>query len=241
MDRKWLAIGQIAKRRRQRQRSALLRAEGADPGTAQRRRPAFYPQDALRRIAFIRVAQGMGLSLDEIRVPFAACPMAHAGSPRLGADRRPVAGVLDRRIEALQQMRRSAPALVVAVCRWSIAPFTTGGSGCRPGKGPRYLLGTSRRRMTGRRHDEEMRPRRAPGRPRLHRQGGKMALESLKRELEPLGEQHDEAQPSRDGKMLNITRDTGELLALLVQTRGRLMCWRLVPQRLVPPSGWRRR
>ncbi|MGE6166516.1 O-methyltransferase [Aeromonas rivipollensis] len=47
-----------------------------------------------------------------------------------------------------------------------------------------------------------------------------MDLEQLKWELERFGEQHDEAQPSRGGKMLNITRDTGELLALLVQTRG---------------------
>lgn len=47
-----------------------------------------------------------------------------------------------------------------------------------------------------------------------------MDLEQLKRELERFGKQHDEAQPSRGGKMLNITRDTGELLALLVQTRG---------------------
>ena len=47
-----------------------------------------------------------------------------------------------------------------------------------------------------------------------------MDLEQLKRELERFGEQHDEAQPSRGSKMLNITRDTGELLALLVQTRG---------------------
>ena len=47
-----------------------------------------------------------------------------------------------------------------------------------------------------------------------------MDLEQLKRELERFGEQHDEAQPSRGRKMLNITRDTGELLALLVQTRG---------------------
>lgn len=47
-----------------------------------------------------------------------------------------------------------------------------------------------------------------------------MELEQLKRELERYGEQHDEAQPSRGGKMLNITRDTGELLAVLVQTRG---------------------
>ena len=47
-----------------------------------------------------------------------------------------------------------------------------------------------------------------------------MDLEQLKRELDRFGEQHDEAQPSRGSKMLNITRDTGELLALLVQTRG---------------------
>ncbi|WP_429148152.1 O-methyltransferase [Aeromonas rivipollensis] len=47
-----------------------------------------------------------------------------------------------------------------------------------------------------------------------------MDLKQLKRELERFGKQHDEAQPSRGGKMLNITRDTGELLALLVQTRG---------------------
>lgn len=67
MDRKWLAIGQIAKRsgvnasalRFYEQKGLIqsLRSEGG-------RR--LYPQDALRRIAFIRVAQGMGLSLDEI-------------------------------------------------------------------------------------------------------------------------------------------------------------------------------
>ena len=58
--------------------------------------------------------------------------------------------LLDRRIEALLLMRRkSVPASVVAVCRWSIAPSTTSRTGCRPGKRPRYLLGTSRRRMTG--------------------------------------------------------------------------------------------
>ncbi len=47
-----------------------------------------------------------------------------------------------------------------------------------------------------------------------------MALEQLKRELELFGEQNDGAQQSRGSKMLNITRDTGELLAVLVQTRG---------------------
>ena len=42
-----------------------------------------------------------------------------------------------------------------------------------------------------------------------------MALEQLKRELERFGEQNDGAQHSRGSKMLNITRDTGELLAVL--------------------------
>lgn len=47
-----------------------------------------------------------------------------------------------------------------------------------------------------------------------------MELERLKRELEHFGEENDRAQQARGHKMLNITRDTGELLAVLVQTRG---------------------
>lgn len=45
-------------------------------------------------------------------------------------------------------------------------------------------------------------------------------LERLKQALEQFGEQHDLAQTDRADKMLNITRDTGELLAVLVHTRG---------------------
>ncbi|CAM3911230.1 MULTISPECIES: O-methyltransferase [Aeromonas] len=47
-----------------------------------------------------------------------------------------------------------------------------------------------------------------------------MALEQLKRELEQFGEYNDSQQQARGSKMLNITRDTGELLAVLVQARG---------------------
>lgn len=67
-----------------------------------------------------------------------------------------------------------------------------------------------------------------------------MALEQLKRELELFGEQNDDAQQSRGSKMLNITRDTGELLAVLVQTRGPMRCWRSAPPTVTPPSGWPR-
>ncbi|PKQ80363.1 methyltransferase [Aeromonas sobria] len=47
-----------------------------------------------------------------------------------------------------------------------------------------------------------------------------MELEQLKRQLEQLGERNDSQQQERSRKLLNITRDTGELLAVLVHTRG---------------------
>ena len=47
-----------------------------------------------------------------------------------------------------------------------------------------------------------------------------MELEQLKRQLEQLGERNDSMQQARHRKLLNITRDTGELLSVLVQTRG---------------------
>ena len=66
-----------------------------------------------------------------------------------------------------------------------------------------------------------------------------MALEQLKRELELFGEQNDGAQQSRGSKMLNITRDTGELLAVLVQTRGRCGAGDRHLQRLLHPLAGR--
>ncbi|WP_445398957.1 O-methyltransferase [Zobellella sp. An-6] len=42
-------------------------------------------------------------------------------------------------------------------------------------------------------------------------------LEQLKRELERFGAEHDAVTAERGARMLNITRDTGELLAVLVQ------------------------
>ncbi|WP_429088420.1 O-methyltransferase [Aeromonas veronii] len=42
-----------------------------------------------------------------------------------------------------------------------------------------------------------------------------MELEQLKRQLEQLGERNDSMQQARHRKLLNITRDTGELLSVL--------------------------
>ena len=42
-------------------------------------------------------------------------------------------------------------------------------------------------------------------------------LESLKMELERFGEENDNASIERSGRMLNITRDTGEFLSVLIR------------------------
>ena len=113
-DRKWLAIGQIAKRagvnasalRFYEQKGLIqsLRSEGG-------RR--LYPQDALRRIAFIRVAQGMGLSLDEIAGALQGLPDGRTPDRH---DWERIAGqwqmLLDRRIDALQLMKRKLSACI---------------------------------------------------------------------------------------------------------------------------------
>jgi predicted O-methyltransferase YrrM len=50
-------------------------------------------------------------------------------------------------------------------------------------------------------------------------------LEALKAELERFGEANDAATTERARRMLNITRDTGEFLALLVRATG---AWRVL-------------
>jgi predicted O-methyltransferase YrrM len=54
----------------------------------------------------------------------------------------------------------------------------------------------------------------------LRRSEDMTAFNALLRELEAFGEDSDEAHAPRERGMLNITRDTGELLAVLVQARG---------------------
>lgn len=78
-DRKWLAIGQIAKRAgvnasalRFYEEKGLIQSLRSDGGQR------LYPRDALRRIAFIRVAQGMGR---DCRGAGWAARRPHAGSP----------------------------------------------------------------------------------------------------------------------------------------------------------------
>ncbi len=144
-DRKWLAIGQIAKRagvnasalRFYEQKGLIqsLRSEGG-------RR--LYPQDALRRIAFIRVAQGMGLSLDEIAGALQGLPDGRTPDRH---DWERIAGqwqmLLDRRIDALQLMKRKLSACIGCGCLSleHCALYNPEDRAAGQGSGPRYLLG----------------------------------------------------------------------------------------------------
>lgn len=78
----------------------LIRAERSDGG--QRR----YPRDVLRRVSFIRIAQQVGLSLDEIRAALASLPDGRTPTKRdwerLSSGWRPR---VDAQIRVLERMR----------------------------------------------------------------------------------------------------------------------------------------
>jgi MerR family redox-sensitive transcriptional activator SoxR len=102
-----LSIGEVAERAglaqsalRFYEREGLIHADRSDGG--QRR----YHRDVLRLVAFIRAAQRVGLTLDEIRAALATLPEGHtptaADWTRLSRGWRPL---LDRRIEEMQRLR----------------------------------------------------------------------------------------------------------------------------------------
>ncbi|MGY3903825.1 redox-sensitive transcriptional activator SoxR [Aeromonas lusitana] len=145
MDRKWLPIGQIAKRSgvnasalRFYEEKGLIQSLRSDGGQR------LYPQDALRRIAFIRVAQGMGLSLGEIAEALAGLPDGRTPDRQ---DWERIAGqwqaLLDRRIETLQLMKRKLGACIGCGCLSleHCGLYNPEDQAAAKGSGPRYLLG----------------------------------------------------------------------------------------------------
>jgi len=102
-----LTIGEVAERAsvapsalRYYEREGLVRSVRSEGG--QRR----YQREVLRRVAFIRAAQRVGLTLDEIRTALATLPDARTPSAadwkRLSRSWRPL---LDRRISELTRVR----------------------------------------------------------------------------------------------------------------------------------------
>lgn len=102
-----------------------------------------YRRDTIRRVSFVRIAQQVGLSLDEIREALSSVPLGRTPDrrdwERLSASWRPR---LDARIAMLERLRDrldgciGCGCLSLAVCRLANPGDVAGESG----PGPRYVV-----------------------------------------------------------------------------------------------------
>lgn len=143
----WLSIGEVGHRAgvatsalRFYEREGLIVSDRSPGG--QRR----YRRDILRRVAFVRVAQRVGLSLSEIRAALSELP----------AERTPTKGDwtrlsrvwrerLDERITLLDGLRDQLSSCIGCGCLSlrSCALYNPADRAAGLGSGPRYLLGDS--------------------------------------------------------------------------------------------------
>jgi len=120
------------------EREGLVTANRSDSG--QRR----YQRDVLRRVAFIRVAQRVGLTLEEIKASLASLPQGRtpttADWERLSRSWRPL---LDERITEMQRLRDRLSSCIGCGCLSlkTCALYNPGDAAAALGSGPRYLLG----------------------------------------------------------------------------------------------------
>ena len=116
----------------------LLRSYRNEAGRRQ------FARGDLRRVAFIRAAQAVGFTLDQIREALASLPDGRTPMQkdwvRLSSAWRPV---LDRRIAELTRLRDQLSSCIGCGC-WSLtqcALYNPGDVAARRGAGARYLLG----------------------------------------------------------------------------------------------------
>jgi MerR family transcriptional regulator, redox-sensitive transcriptional activator SoxR len=141
----WITIGGLASRSGVRtsalrfyEEQGLITSERTDGN--QRR----YPREALRRVAVIRAAQVVGLSLQQIRATLDSLPNARTPSHRdwekLSATWQ---GQLDDRIEELQRLRDKLSGCIGCGCLSleKCALFNKDDQAASGGSGARYLLG----------------------------------------------------------------------------------------------------
>jgi len=140
----WIPIGDFVRRSgvpastlRYYETQALLSGARNDAG---RRR---YPRSELRRVAFIRVAQSVGLTLEQIRAGLATLPGERTPTrgdwTRLSRQWRPL---LDARIAALTRLRDQLDSCIGCGCL-SIrrcALYNPGDAAASTGTGARFLL-----------------------------------------------------------------------------------------------------
>lgn len=145
MQQAWLSIGEIAARAGV-AASALrfYESEGLISGRRSAGGHRQYPRDALRRIAFIRAAQAVGLSLPEIASALASLPgqrtPTKADWSRLAKDWGPR---LDDQIAALQRLRLKLDSCIGCGClsMKACALYNPKDAAAARGAGARYLLG----------------------------------------------------------------------------------------------------
>ncbi|MGO9874943.1 MAG: redox-sensitive transcriptional activator SoxR [Acidimicrobiia bacterium] len=105
-----------------------------------------FPRDALRRVAFIRVAQRVGLTLDDIRAALATLPEQRtptaADWARLS---RAWKSNLDERIRLLERVRDDLSSCIGCGCLslQACRLYNPDDRARVLGQGPRYLLGNS--------------------------------------------------------------------------------------------------
>jgi MerR family redox-sensitive transcriptional activator SoxR len=140
----WMPIGAFARRAgvaasalRYYETEGLLGAARSESG---RRR---YPRAALRRVAFIRVAQQVGLTLEQIRAALATLPdqrtPTHADWVALSRSWRPL---LDARIAALTRLRDQLDSCIGCGClsMQRCGLYNAGDGAAASGSGARFLL-----------------------------------------------------------------------------------------------------
>ena len=111
-----------------------------------------YPREVLRRVAFIRVAQSVGLDLGEIASMLASLPKGRtpnkADWARLSRGWRPM---LDERIASLQRLRDQLSDCIGCGCLSlkACALYNPADRAARLGAGPRFLLGDEPKDLPG--------------------------------------------------------------------------------------------
>jgi len=140
-----LSIGEVAERSgvapsalRYYESEGLIASVRSDGG--QRR----YPREMLRRVAFIRVAQRLGLSLEAIGDALSTLPdertPTKADWARLSRSWRPL---LDEQIAVLERLRADLDSCIGCGCLSlrKCALYNPADQAARYGSGPRYLYG----------------------------------------------------------------------------------------------------
>ena len=146
-----LSIGEVSERTGV-PTSALrfYEAEGLICSTRTSGQQRRYDRDVLRRVSFVRIAQQVGLSLDDIRDQLSSLPESRtptkADWARLSRSWRPQ---LDQQIAVLERLRDQLTDCIGCGCLSlrACALYNPDDSAARFGAGARYLLGDSPRRL----------------------------------------------------------------------------------------------